>query len=110
MGQSKPPRRVWCQAPVYVGEDSLITPFGWTVVLWSRVEVGQWQGGTQLAITIEVRDGIVHISFPLDNDEGLSASKKTRIVASTHGNQVTDLIIEGQPVVIGVNAYIKKTA
>ena len=31
-------------------------------------------------------------------------------MASTRGNQVTDLIIEGQPVVIGVNAYIKKTA
>ena len=26
-------------------------------------------------------------------------------MASTRGNQVTDLIIEGQPVVIGVNAY-----
>lgn len=101
MGQSKPPRRVWRQTPVYVGEDSLITPFGWTVVLWSRVEVGQWQGGTQLAITIEVRDGIVHISFPLDNDEGLSASKKTRIVASTHGNQE----IGDTGVILGLNAY-----
>jgi len=39
-----------------------------------------------------------------------SASGKTLVVASTHGNKVTDLIIEGQPVVIGVNAYIKKTA
>ena len=38
-----------------------------------------------------------------------SASGKTLMVASTHGNQATSLIIEGQPVVIGVNAYIKKT-
>jgi len=39
-----------------------------------------------------------------------SASGKTLVVTSTHGNQLTDLIIEGQPIVIGVNAYIKKPA
>lgn len=54
-----------------------------------------------MAITIEVRDGIVHISFPLDNDEGLSSSKKTRIVASTHGN----LEIGDTGVFLGLNAY-----
>ena len=33
---------------------------------------------------------------------------KTLVVASTRGNLVTDLIIDGQPVIIGLNAYIKK--
>lgn len=54
-----------------------------------------------LAISIEVRDGVVHISFPLDNDEGLSASRKTRIVASTRGNQE----IGDTGVFLGLNAY-----
>ena len=60
-----------------------------------------WQGGTGVAISIEVRDGVVFISFPLDNDEGLSSSGKTRIVASTHGNQQ----IEDTGVFLGLNAY-----
>jgi hypothetical protein len=54
-----------------------------------------------LAINIEVRDGIVYISFPLDSDEGPSASRKTRIVASTRGNQQ----IEDTGVFLGLNAY-----
>lgn len=37
-----------------------------------------------------------------------SASGKTLVVASTHGNVKTDCVINGKPVVIGLNAYIKK--
>ena len=37
-----------------------------------------------------------------------SASGKTLVVATTHGNVVTDCIIGGKPVVVGLNAYIKK--
>lgn len=54
-----------------------------------------------VAVSIEVRDGIVYVSFPLDNDEGLSSSGKTRIVASTHGNQQ----IGDTGVFLGLNAY-----
>jgi hypothetical protein len=36
-----------------------------------------------------------------------SASGKTLVVASTHGNMATTVEIDGCPVVIGVNAYIK---
>ncbi|MGE0227474.1 MAG: hypothetical protein AB7I38_04005 [Dehalococcoidia bacterium] len=43
----------------------------------------------------------MHISFPLDNDEGLSSSGKTRIVASTRGNQE----IGDTGVFLGLNAY-----
>jgi hypothetical protein len=35
-----------------------------------------------------------------------SASGKTLVVASTRGNKTTDLLIDGKPVVIGLNAYI----
>lgn len=37
-----------------------------------------------------------------------SASGKTLVVATTHGNVVTECIIDGKPVVVGLNAYIKK--
>ena len=37
-----------------------------------------------------------------------SASGKTLVVASSRGNQPTTAIIDGKPVVIGFNAYIKK--
>lgn len=35
-----------------------------------------------------------------------SKSGKTLVVASTLGNIKTDLVVEGKPVTIGVNAYI----
>ena len=56
-----------------------------------------------------IKDGKLIIEIDLQTPPVPSASGKTLVVASTRGNQVTDLIIEGQPVVIGVNAYIKKT-
>jgi hypothetical protein len=36
-----------------------------------------------------------------------SASGKTLVVASTHGNVVTSAMVQGKPVTIGLNAYIK---
>jgi hypothetical protein len=35
-----------------------------------------------------------------------SKSGKTIIIASTHGQKVTDIMIDGKPLVIGVNAFI----
>jgi hypothetical protein len=35
-----------------------------------------------------------------------SASGKTLVVATTHGNQPTDVTVNGKPVIVGVNAYI----
>ena len=55
-----------------------------------------------------IRDGKLIIEIELQPPPAPSASGKTLVVASTHGNQATSLMIEGQPVVIGVNAYIKK--
>lgn len=36
-----------------------------------------------------------------------SKSGTTLVVASTHGNQATSIIVDGKPVFVGVNAYIK---
>ncbi|NLE68146.1 MAG: hypothetical protein GX608_12065 [Lentisphaerae bacterium] len=56
-----------------------------------------------------IQDNKLIIELDLQNPPEPSSSGKTLVVASTHGNQVTDIKIDGQPVVIGVNAYIKKT-
>lgn len=44
----------------------------------------------------------------LDIDKHPSKSGKTTVVASLHGNQATSAIVADQPVVVGVNAYIRK--
>ena len=36
-----------------------------------------------------------------------SSSGKTTIIASTNGNQVTQIVVDGKPVIVGLNAYIK---
>jgi len=36
-----------------------------------------------------------------------SASGKTLVVASTHGNQPTAAQVNGKPVIVGLNAYIR---
>ena len=36
-----------------------------------------------------------------------SASGKTLVIATTHGNQPTDVTVNGKPVIVGVNAYIR---
>ena len=48
------------------------------------------------------------IRLPMNPTPTPSASGKTLVVASSRGNKRTDLIVDGQPVTIGVNAYIKR--
>jgi len=38
----------------------------------------------------------------------LSSSGKTLVVASSKGNKVTEVMVQGKPVTIGLNAYITK--
>ena len=52
--------------------------------------------GNELIITVEMQTPTP------------SASGKTLVIASSHGNQTTKAIIDGKPVIIGLNAYIKK--
>ena len=52
--------------------------------------------GKQLIITIDLQA------------PAPSASGKTLVVASTHGNATTTATIDGKPLIVGVNAYIRK--
>ena len=53
-----------------------------------------------------IKDNVLHIEIPL-HAQHPSATGKTLTVASTKGNQPTEAKINGLPVIVGVNAYIK---
>ena len=53
-----------------------------------------------------IKDNTLHIEIPLHTPRP-SASGKTLTVASSNGNQPTEARVNGLPVVVGVNAYIK---
>jgi hypothetical protein len=49
---------------------------------------------------------MLEILVPVNQTPAPSASGKTLVVASSHGNKATSVIVNGSPVVVGVNAYI----
>ena len=55
----------------------------------------------------EVINGKLIIEIDLQ-EPAPSASGKTLVVASSHGNQATTAMIDGQPIIIGLNAYIRR--
>jgi hypothetical protein len=55
-----------------------------------------------------IENGELVIRLPINKTPVLSSSGKTLVVASTHGNQKTDAVVNGQPVIVGVNAYIAR--
>ncbi|MBZ0200793.1 MAG: hypothetical protein K8H86_13065 [Ignavibacteriaceae bacterium] len=56
---------------------------------------------------VKIEDGKLIITIELQKPTP-SASGKTLVVATTHGNMPTQCIIDGKTVIIGLNAYIKK--
>ena len=55
---------------------------------------------------VEIKGNDLIITVPMGAPVR-SASGKTLVVASSRGNIVTDCIVDGKPVTIGFNAYIK---
>jgi hypothetical protein len=53
-----------------------------------------------------IKDNVLHIEIPLHSPRP-SSTGKTLTVASSNGNQITDVKINGSPVIVGINAYIK---
>lgn len=58
-------------------------------------------------VTATLEGNELVIRVPVNNPPERSATGKTLVVASSHGNQPTELKIDGQTVVVGVNAYYK---
>lgn len=56
----------------------------------------------------EIKNGKLIITIPVNSTPTESKTGKSKVVASTNGNVTTSIIIDGQPLVVGVNAYIRK--
>ena len=56
---------------------------------------------------VKIEDGKLIITIELQKPTP-SASGKTLVVATTHGNMSTECMIDGKPVIVGLNAYIRK--
>ena len=53
-----------------------------------------------------IKENVLHLEIPLHTPRP-SATGKTLTVASSNGNKKTEARIDGKPVIVGVNAYIK---
>ncbi|HXY55469.1 MAG TPA: hypothetical protein VEM40_12445 [Nitrospirota bacterium] len=60
-----------------------------------------------MAVTAKIEGNKLIITADLETPTP-SASGKTMVVASTRGNKETDVMINGKPLIIGLNAYIRK--
>ncbi len=58
-------------------------------------------------MTATIKNGHLLIDIELNEKPQPSATGKTLVVASTHGNTPTQAQVNGKPVIIGLNAYIK---
>lgn len=57
---------------------------------------------------VEIKGDEIIITAKIQKPLQPSASGKTLIVASSYGNQVTTATVDGKPVTVGLNAYIKR--
>lgn len=47
------------------------------------------------------------VRIPVNSNPPLSSTGKTKIVATTHGNQPTPITVDGQVVRVGLTAFVK---
>lgn len=57
-----------------------------------------------MTATIEGNELVIRVQL---QEPTPSSSGKTLIVASSHGNQTTTATVNGKPIIVGLNAYIK---
>ncbi len=62
---------------------------------------------TGMTVVLSKDGKTLAITVPVEEVIGPSSSGKTLIVASSHGNQATGVNINGKPLMLGMNAYIK---
>lgn len=54
----------------------------------------------------EIKDGKLIVTIDVQEPTP-SATGKSLVVASSHGNQATTVTVQGKPVIVGLNAFIK---
>ena len=60
-----------------------------------------------MKVSIDSKTNELVIRVPMNAEPTPSASGKTLVVASSHGNQPTSAQVDGKPVILGLNAYIR---
>jgi hypothetical protein len=60
-------------------------------------------------VSAQIEGNELVIRLPLNPPPVRSATGKTLVVASSHGNKPTAAMVNGQPVIVGVNAYIRQS-
>ncbi len=66
-----------------------------------------------MAVTVTVENGpkgkpvklIIEVDLETPRP---STSGKTLVIGSTHGNMITTALFDGKPIIVGLNAYVKK--
>jgi len=61
---------------------------------------------TPKKLTAAIEGEYLVIRVPMNPTPVRSATGKTLVVASSHGNKETEVQVQGQSVFVGVNAYI----
>ena len=61
---------------------------------------------TPKPLTATIEGEFLVIKLPMNPAPVRSATGKTLVVASSHGNKETEVQVQGQPVFVGLNAYI----
>jgi hypothetical protein len=59
-----------------------------------------------MVCVIDKAKGTLTVTIALQEAKA-SASGKTLVIASTHGNQATGINVDGRPVILGLNAYLR---
>lgn len=71
------------------------------------VQNPQLENDMSTAVSAKIEGNELVIRLPLNSPPQRSATGKTMVVASSHGNQPTEATVDGQTVIVGVNAYFK---
>ena len=58
-------------------------------------------------VKAEIKGTNLVLTIPINKPMTKSASGKSLVLATTNGNQVTDLDVEGKKLTVGINAYVK---
>ena len=61
-----------------------------------------------MAVEAKVDGRKLVLTVDLESTPHPSASGKTLVVASSHGNQATTAMVDGKPIIVGVNAYVRR--
>ena len=59
-------------------------------------------------MNVKIENGELIVRIPVENPMRPSKSGKTLIVATSSGNVVTSAEVDGKPVTIGLNAYVRR--